>query len=609
MYAPSPASTPASLKPPATVNVLTRQLVLDAVESARKRTPGLMRPSADAAASALRKYVSAKGAGEMTPEEAMAIYTQLPSFFLLTQPALRIERTPAAGPSDLSIQTRQGFTSWYWLLTNFTDATTKHTVGFVLIVLQLSLDASLGHSLWQVIGGATTNTAASMWVNFPVVTLRDADVRVTRDASGAGEVAFQSAKVSGSLQVSSTGFAATVQYAKQLGGISASVTASSRRGPTYQQPGANATVAPGGVQSAYWSIVDGVVYGTDDGTPGAGGGGTYNPAGIPASGTVPVTGTPGAGGGGTYNPAGIPASGTGSGSGVPGAGGSGTYHPPTRIDYGTLVPRSASGIGIPSTASAGPAYGAAWLDYKQLGMAKPIPFITTFLSSLKPKSGSAQWLWSAIQTPGAQFAFAISDPWLRSAFLKRKTVTVHTLNIWQAGQAPRFNRTAQVTLLTQYPSTDVPYAIQVWVPELGVMIAVESYVNAATPATIMSDVIRAYESPSRVTMWHSAGGARAAGYGVIEWNVDAKLPGFQSALESPVPGIKKSYAPSAYTILAIIAVFVGIVMVIVGAVLIADAVERKKRMRTGTDMDMRMRTPMSAFGAPNGYPYGGARLR
>jgi hypothetical protein len=94
----------------------------------------------------------------------------------------------------------------------------------------------------------------------------------------------------------------------------------------------------------------------------------------------------------------------------------------------------------------------------------------------------------------------------------------------------------------------------------------------------MSDVIRAYESPSRVTMWHSASGASAAGYGVIEWNVNAKLPGFQSALESPVPGIKKSYAPSAYTILTIIAIVVGIVLVIVGAVLIANAVQKSKRM-------------------------------
>jgi hypothetical protein len=536
MYAPPPAwtpATPATLNPKVHAAVLTRQQLLDAVESARSRTPGLMRPSADAAASALRKYVSAKGAGVLTPEEAIAIYTQLPSFFLLTQPALRIMKSPGmAGPSDLSMQTRQGFTSWYWVLANFTDATTKHTVGFVLIVLQLSLDASLGRSLWQVIGGATTNTAAGTWVNFPVVTLHDADVRVTRDSTGAGEVAFRSAKVSGALQVSRAGFTATVAYAPQLGGLNATVNASSKRGPTYQQPDSNATVAPGGVQSAYWSIVDGVVI--------AGG-----------------------------------ASGAGS---VPGAGGSGTYRPQTSIDYGTLVPRSASGIGIPSTASAGPEYGAAWLDYQQLGMAKPIPFITTFLSSLKPKSGSAQWLWSAIQTPDAQFAFAISDPTVRSAFLKHKTVTVHTLNIWQDGQLPRYNRPAQVKLLAQYRGTDVPHAIQVWVPELAVMITVESYVNAATPATIMSDVIRAYESPSRVTLARRANGTMIAGFGVIEWNVNTALPGFKSALESPVPGIKKSYAPSAYTILTIIAIVAGIVLVIVGAVLIANAVQKSKRM-------------------------------
>lgn len=496
---------------------LTRQLLLDAVTHARDNTPTLMRPSANAAVAALRKYVAAKGPGVMTPQEAMAIYTQLPSFFLLAQPQLRVFRTTQPGPQDLSILTNQGFTSWYWVLANFVDGArgagrngTGNTIGIVVILLQLSLDASKSQSLWQIIGGVTANTPAATWLDLPRVTLGDDAVVVSKDA-----VTVTSDAVRLSVNVTQSGFTMALQYPGSQ--FAATVSAASARGPTFQQPDSNATVAPGGVQSVYWSIVDGV--------------------------TQPAA---------------------------------------TSVTYGSLSRDS-----LPAAAAAN-SYGAAWLDYEQLGMRKPIPALTSFFAALKPRGASAQWLWSCIQTPDAQFALAVSDPAQRSQLMKGRPVRVGSLNVWRKGQPAVFNQDATVQLLDTYPDTTIPRAIVVTVPSLNVVIDVVSYVDPATPASIVSDVIRAYESPSRVTLTSAQTGvAPVSGFGVIEWNLNTALPNYSAEMTVAIPNIKRSYAPSPYAVLIIVALVLLLLGVIVAVVLGGVYGERAARRRH-----------MAAYGMP-----------
>jgi hypothetical protein len=147
-------------------------------------------------------------------------------------------------------QPAQGITSWYWVLLQGTPsalpAPANSDLGLLIVLKQTSMTAA--ESVWSLdIGAAHAGT----WTSQSTVYMTPSAVTVS--SSG---VAFNSASASGFINVSPTTI--SINIAMLDSGLIIQATASTARGPTYEQAGGNIKNV-GSVQNGYWSIVDGAL--------------------------------------------------------------------------------------------------------------------------------------------------------------------------------------------------------------------------------------------------------------------------------------------------------------------------------------------------------------
>ena len=189
-------------------------------------------------------------AGPVSPLQAVLATTLMPNCFQTSFPPL-VAAGGSGPPADMLMpQPAQGITSWYWVLLQGTPSASPAPVnsdlGLLIVLKQTSMTAA--ESVWSLdIGAAHAGT----WTSQSTVYM--APSAVTVSSSG---VAFNSESASGSINVSPTTI--SINITMPDGGLIIKATASTARGPTYEQAGGNIKNV-GSVQNGYWSIVDGAL--------------------------------------------------------------------------------------------------------------------------------------------------------------------------------------------------------------------------------------------------------------------------------------------------------------------------------------------------------------
>jgi hypothetical protein len=161
----------------------------------------------------------------------------------------------AAVPSTLSVQSQQGFVSWYWVCAQIDPGPGQKRVGVLLVLIQQTLPG--GGLLWSIYGGLAVQGGA--WERLGPIDLQAHEVTQTADG-----IAVTAPAVVATFAPTRTGFGVAADFKQQLTTIA--LVATSVRGPTFEQAGGPFSKA-GPIENGYWSIVDGVVHAGTVATP------------------------------------------------------------------------------------------------------------------------------------------------------------------------------------------------------------------------------------------------------------------------------------------------------------------------------------------------------
>ena len=218
----------------------------------------------------------------ISAEEAAYIYYLLPQYVLYNTPPLLVRAGPATdAPTSFGIAPQQGASAWYWNSTQFSGNGKAPGGSLVTLLVQLQIDATAGISTWALCLGVTFAVGGvlqpqilnTMFVDSSSVQVSDSGVVVTRgwltfsiNVTASGFSIAYNNQVKNNPLVSPSPSSAASLASRSV--ISFNVTATSARGPTYQQKGGSLT-SSGGCQKTYWGVVDGVATGSLTITPNA----------------------------------------------------------------------------------------------------------------------------------------------------------------------------------------------------------------------------------------------------------------------------------------------------------------------------------------------------
>ena len=193
-------------------------------------------------------------AGAVSPLQAVLATALMPSCFQTSFPPLKVwNGSPGPSWSMLAPQPAQGIMSWYWILLQGVPAVPSKAdeatggLGLLIVLKQTSLTPT--ESVWSLDIGAAS---AGKWDSPETVYMSPSQVTLLADG-----VAFNSPGASGSIRVQTAAISVDITMGA-TGAVIKKATATSRRGPTYEQAGGNIKNA-GIVQNGYWSIVDGTL--------------------------------------------------------------------------------------------------------------------------------------------------------------------------------------------------------------------------------------------------------------------------------------------------------------------------------------------------------------
>jgi hypothetical protein len=221
----------------------------------------------------------------------------------------------------------------------------------------------------------------------------------------------------------------------------------------------------------------------------------------------------------------------------------------------------------------------SWLDYQQIGM-KPLPqYQVMLLAAIKAPISHLTWIYFTIQYPNMQMNGTINTKSGLRQFAAGHVVTAAKLgNIWVKGRPAQYNQPCTIQLLSTYPHSTVPSSIRVTIANAGTFI-LKSY--SETLPLLVSAEVTFLESPSSVTQ--EGRPDAAPGLGVIEWVPADMYPSTQQALAGAGLGANMlnasnaSPAAQAALSLLILAILLGVTLIVVGCVLGANSVRKKRQ--------------------------------
>ncbi len=220
-----------------------REPILRTLSDAAAKADVFQAQAANTALAAIGKYASQ---GPIDAETAFGLMGLLPIAVASSFPPITVTTSGSGpAPTGLAPNVGQGFQSWYWNATQFANPDTA----VVLVLKQVQVNPSMDASAWALYGGAT-HPVTREWINIPSTYLDSDQVRI--DAAGATIVGRSD--VQATFAAAPNGFSISCSTPQ----LQFSVTATSARGPTYEQAGGN-VLASGPFQNGYWSIVDGSV--------------------------------------------------------------------------------------------------------------------------------------------------------------------------------------------------------------------------------------------------------------------------------------------------------------------------------------------------------------
>ena len=197
----------------------------------------------EAATGTVKALVQRAAAGPIYAQEAVFIANAFPPYVNAATPPL--SEYAGGAPVSFAPNVKQGIASWYW------NNTVLPTGNLVTALYQYQIDGGAGVSAWMFTGGYCLG---GTWTPFKPVFIANTDVTVT-----ANGVVIQVRNFSFALAITSSNFTLTVISNDNQ--VEFTLTASSARGPTFEQANGNLS-RTGLAQNAYWSVVDGVAEGS-----------------------------------------------------------------------------------------------------------------------------------------------------------------------------------------------------------------------------------------------------------------------------------------------------------------------------------------------------------
>lgn len=181
--------------------------------------------------------------GPIYVKEAVYIANAFPPYVNAATPP--ISQYTASAPSSFAPNVREGIVSWYW------NNTVLPNGNLVTALYQYQIDGPGAVSAWMFTGGYSMGTT---WTGFSPVFIDNKDVAVTSNG-----LAIKMPHFSFALAVTNTAF--TLALVSTDNQFECTLTATTARGPTFEQPNGNVSRTGKG-QNAYWSVVDGVASGS-----------------------------------------------------------------------------------------------------------------------------------------------------------------------------------------------------------------------------------------------------------------------------------------------------------------------------------------------------------
>jgi hypothetical protein len=412
--------------------------------------------------------------GPIHAKAAAFASTIMPVSYLLQTPALT--PTLPLAPSLLGNAKHQlGLQSWYWLYGRMNgngngDSASASASGAVfLMIKQITVDPVQYMNVWSVTAGGE-NPADGSWVSKNTVFVDDRHVSKTRNS-----VTVTSPHLSCRLDMSTETVSAVVKYADD--GFSYSISATTQRGPVYQQKdGRLQNLGPNTNMNA-WSIVDGDVI--TDAVLGSGFTPSHHLRGPSAAGPSPSSAIP------------------------------------VQLE-GNMFQASDAEPRYVFTAG-----GSVWLDYKQLGL-KPFSPFQAFMATLADRNWmSFEYANFKIQLPHLQLQVFLADQDAFRTLTRTKAVVAKkAVNIWYTqGGVPKvaYDLDAHIQLTAMHNDESVPSAVQIKVGS--VVYTMQSLLPATTTPPLIRDINGG--ANELLMSVHTNLDGSPVGVGYIEW-----VPGY-----------------------------------------------------------------------------------